>query len=334
MKIYYFFTFLLLLPVLFGCKKDKSAATTPCPNWEIKQYFEWPSGGYYSYSTYSIIGNSSNLYFIFNKYSGTTITASIFNSKDYGVTFNQIANGAGYIELPTNIFALKGDTVIAYFQGAAGCSLRFSCDAGTTWKSVGCGGIPKYETPIYFHNSLHGYITVENGLIETFDGGNTWKIDSNLINFDIKDIKFIDDSTGFLITNNHCLKTINSGLKWDTIYQSSFDLKKVYFMDSKNGVIHGKKLLKTSDGGLTWNIIYSSELRSVVYKDISTIYATTLKNEVIFSTDAGSSWTTECQHILDIGEINFIGSNYFIGVNGPYDQNNNFYKKYYILKGK
>ena len=86
-------------------------------------------------------------------------------------------------------------------------------------------------------------------------------ISSNLPFAGYRDLMFIDEKTGYVLSDNFIGKTTDGGYSWTT-YSIDYSVytKKIQFTDNQIGyIIAGKNnsgiLLKTTDGGQSWNTI-------------------------------------------------------------------------------
>lgn len=115
-----------------------------------------------------------------------------------------------------------------------------------------------------FTDSLNGWAAGEDGvIIHTTDGGSSWKIQNNPVNFYIHDIFFINKRLGWAVSNEFSnsgstlLKTTNGGINWsaEDFYDSTFFLKTIYFPDSLTGFTagFGGTFFKTTNAGSSWN---------------------------------------------------------------------------------
>jgi photosystem II stability/assembly factor-like uncharacterized protein len=169
-------------------------------------------------------------------------------------------------------------------------------DAGTTWSLL-----PKdFEGNIkgnYFTSSEVGFIIAGNDLLKTTDGGNSW-IKISEIDYNTKEILFIDDYTGFLYGDWSTLyKTYDGGITWvekelPHVPQSDIGIEDMQFLNDMVGYAIGKSnaICKTIDGGETWIITANITGSSLLFLDENLGYTggSTLKK----TSDGGTTWTT------------------------------------------
>jgi photosystem II stability/assembly factor-like uncharacterized protein len=120
------------------------------------------------------------------------------------------------------------------------------------------------------------------------------------VNFGIIDIDFIDINIGFVIDNQgRILSTENSGIDWNLLYTSNYELLDVQFISKQYGYVLAKTeneqsyfLLKTSDFGATFQettIPNGSDLRKIYFSSNNIGFV--LGNHILRTEDNGSLWT-------------------------------------------
>ncbi len=195
-----------------------------------------------------------------------------------------LVTDTGYNGAPIDLF---WDRLFRYLGGLNNNSVLRSSNYGQSWVSLS-KYIPhidsaKFITSISFMDTLHGFMTYNNPNTETatvyesFDGGLTWKINLQLINEGLTQIKCVDSKFIFAIGKN-LYKSLNSGKSWETIvvdpafkadiykkwnyYRFAEKVDTVslgnyllcaYFINQDTGwASSSKKIMKTNDGGKTW----------------------------------------------------------------------------------
>ncbi|HKP37114.1 MAG TPA: YCF48-related protein [Pyrinomonadaceae bacterium] len=142
---------------------------------------------------------------------------------------------------------------------------------GSSWTRQRSGTMAWLHA-VHFIDRNHGWVAGSAGtLLETTDGGNTWKKVSTLTKDTLRDVYFADDHSGWLLaerdvfklkTNDeprsYLLSTEDGGLTWRQVSPSGFDanarLVRVVFADSMNGWVFGETgaAFVTRDGGANW----------------------------------------------------------------------------------
>jgi photosystem II stability/assembly factor-like uncharacterized protein len=214
----------------------------------------------------------------------------ILKSNDAGDTWNQIN-----LETQINIkdFQFIDDTIIYavgdYYTGVGEnltSILIRSSDNGDTWDSL-INFAHKQLYSLWFFNNDSGMVSGFDGIYRTVDAGQNWDTVWSIIQFgyrygSLEQIFFSTSQIGYAIgearTQNNTedlvdhfiLKTINSGITWDTIETFPSILTSLYFINQDTGFIgtETSTVLKTLDGGDTWSEIQITNY----YNSISSIH--------------------------------------------------------------
>ena len=124
---------------------------------------------------------------------------------------------------------------------------------------------------------------------------------------DIQSIKFINASTGFMVSddltsypeNNTILKTTDGGLNWVRLNVPALTQRprSMDFVSATVGYIAGYTgmVLKTTDGGSTWTALtigVTTNLNDVKFWDVNTGYICGSSGLVMKTTDGGTTWST------------------------------------------
>ncbi len=159
-------------------------------------------------------------------------------------------------------------------------------------------------------------------LWKTYDGGKTWIPIKGFFQTSIKDLYFVDNSTGFLVTEEEgVFKTIDGGSTWDRCYGAELLFytvsgnsggiansipEEVSFSDNDNGIIsmtygpNGRLYLVTNNGGVTWNFNYLSfKVKNIIFpeKDNKTGYGSTY-NSIVKTKDGGLTWEVIAKDLI------------------------------------
>ena len=168
---------------------------------------------------------------------------------------------------------------------------------------------------VQFLDQNHGWVAGSGGtLLETNDGGATWKRISALTKDTLRDICFVDDHTGWLIaerdvyklkTNDearsYLLRTDDGGLTWRPIYLDGAEvnalLVRVIFADPSNGWVFGETgvIFATSDGGAHWTRQSPPTqhlLLGGAYFDSSRLWLVGAGATIIHTHNSGVTWQT------------------------------------------
>ncbi len=189
--------------------------------------------------------------------------------------------------------------------GNYGMTLR-STDNGGSWT-----GLSPFTNSdigrVHLFDQSRGYMTADSNMLYlTSNGGVNWQ---PAYGFEsrIKDISFINQNTGFAVTDRKFWKTTTSGISWSFLYPLSsnqYRLSGVYFLDQNTGFICTKDpvttyslILKTTNGGLSWTRFetYIDEFEATKIKFINSNTGWCAGNRfdkifVMNTTNGGTTW--------------------------------------------
>ena len=152
---------------------------------------------------------------------------------------------------------------------------------------------------------------------------------SNIPNAIYSDLTFINEVTGFAISQGFIEKTTDGGNTWATTnLPISIPLKKIQFTDNQTGYMIGGDdtfgvLLKTTDGGQNWSVKKLNAFEcpyGMFFLNNSTGFITG-KNLFIKTTDGGQTWTSMKSNAFRMfQDINFKNNieGYVTSTNGVY----------------
>jgi len=178
-------------------------------------------------------------------------------------------------------------------------------DGAASWDTYEINSFDFSTECVCFIDEQTGFVggSGDYGLIyKTTDGCETWDIvyPSPNMFYEIYDIVFTDDSTGFAVgyLPDVFLKTTDCGITWsiDT-FNVSIMAERIYFINPDTGFALGNKILKTNDGGNTWTEV-STDLEGYArFTDIDfpteeVGYITVADNEttLLKTDDGGDTW--------------------------------------------
>ncbi|HWE51108.1 MAG TPA: YCF48-related protein [Bryobacteraceae bacterium] len=86
----------------------------------------------------------------------------------------------------------------------------------------------------------------------TSDGGTHWT--ENPVKDTCLSMFFLDDSNGWMVTDDSIWATTESGHNWTKLNKAPSGLLRVWFLDKQHGFAAGlqKRVVETTDGGATW----------------------------------------------------------------------------------
>jgi hypothetical protein len=119
----------------------------------------------------------------------------------------------------------------------------------------------------------------------TSDGGVTWT------DYTVKEVGlslfFLDDSTGWMVTEKGMWTTSESGRNWVKLKAAPGGMSRVWFLDRQHGFTAGleKRVFETKDGGDSWTLL-------PILKDVEGDALFTTFGEIAFSGEQGiiSGW--------------------------------------------
>jgi hypothetical protein len=108
--------------------------------------------------------------------------------------------------------------------------------------------------------AICGYVTDRNGkekpiVMVTSDSGEHWD------DIQVKEIGiaffFLDESTGWMVTEKGIWQTNESGRSWTKVKNAPSGILRVWFLDKDHGYAAGleKRVFETADGGVTWSLL-------------------------------------------------------------------------------
>ncbi|RLD75640.1 MAG: hypothetical protein DRJ15_16695, partial [Bacteroidetes bacterium] len=108
-------------------------------------------------------------------------------------------------------------------------------------------------------------------LLHSTDGGTNWSVDYSADGWHLYKLFFTSSETGFVSGMGQIYKTINGGTDWYSSYHSGYSkIRDIQFINDSTGWACGEDgmILSTENGGIHWNenpLGYSQTLRSISY---------------------------------------------------------------------
>ncbi|MFZ6014734.1 MAG: VPS10 domain-containing protein [Patescibacteria group bacterium] len=157
--------------------------------------------------------------------------------------------------------------------------------------------------------------TIENGLVYTYDGGDSWQRSAALEATDVRDVAIDSKNkcTVYAVSANKIYKTETCGRDWETAF---FDPRtdKIFtqvVVDWFNPTIiyagtDAGDIFKSTDEGVSWQVVKraNANITHLVInpQDSRVIYAGTYGDGIWKSLDAGITWTQIRKEFGDIGD--------------------------------
>ena len=177
-------------------------------------------------------------------------------------------------------------------------------DCGETWTKFVHGGGEGFND-IYVKNDKECFITGETGrMFYTSDGGKTWTW-QDLYAMGLKSITFPTQDTGYVVSKNMLLMTIDGGKNWiQKPNEENYNL--IDFVTSKVGFGYDMyspvNIAKTMDYGDTWTTNFNKtfwenvKYRSLDFRNENDGLVTGKNNLLLHTMDGGQNW--EIQEVI------------------------------------
>lgn len=180
-------------------------------------------------------------------------------------------------------------------------TIRKSTDGGHHWGSI-ANGIGIYNIAVTPDGKFFG----SNGYSKIFFSSNGMGIDSVSLglNLHLKDIYFVDNDNGFVVTDHELFKTLNGGITWDEVSLdpgSSHDFaglaQTLFFLDSNTGWINSWASCVHSQNGITnWQLALTTfpnagSFTSVYATDANNVYTANNDGKIYKSADGGLNFS-------------------------------------------
>lgn len=126
-------------------------------------------------------------------------------------------------------------------------------------------------------------------IYKTSNGYDNWE--GLFLNDNFKDVHFIDETTGFIVSDDWLYKTTDGGNRWKR-KDNAPGGNEILFLDSLIGFIGGSQTMyKTTDGGNSWYQVNGvpSVVRKIFFINKTLGWATSGRG-IIKTTDGGENW--------------------------------------------
>jgi photosystem II stability/assembly factor-like uncharacterized protein len=170
---------------------------------------------------------------------------------------------------------------------------------GGGWNTASFGGVGELYD-VAFADRMNGFAVGSGGaMLRTKDGGSTWIVyDAGTTNT-IQAIIFTNAVSGWAITGNSVLHTVDGGETWQrTTLPGIRYATDISFSTPQNGVIVGDygMVLHTTDAGATWAVEQGrtiNALYSVTLSSSGTGWITGAQGTLMYTSDGGATWSSE-----------------------------------------
>jgi uncharacterized protein (TIGR02145 family) len=276
----------------------------------------------------------------------------IYDAHFYGTNVGYLAMGGGDVMVTTDggnnwtsvtrpsstnditgVWALNAtDVVCISYNGG----IYKSTNNGDTWTLLtNPGSGATYLNKVYFLDASTGFIVGGNiaydrsEIFKTTDGGNSWSLISSPVSNELKDIVFVNATTGFIVgRSGTLLNTTDGGNNWSIYWNSGpayseytsgaiySHLNTVHFIDESKGVIGGEGYVYyTTDGGANWNqgnYNYDLNVLTFFQNGAGNLIGLGDNGMMLSSSNSGASWSLPANVTYDIfRDISFMGNTGF-----------------------
>lgn len=257
--------------------------------------FDKVVGNWNLQSTYSSL-KINDIFFI-NAYKGWAVGSGgrIYYTSNGGQTWNTTYVSSS-VELKSVYFVNETN---GWCVGTTGKVYK-STNGGISWSNVTVSGLSNTDIvySVHFIDSNTGWITFSNKAYKTTNAGVSWVQESVLGPNSLTDVYFVDNSTGWIITQSSTLyKTKNGGNTWENLSIIAFQdyLNDIHFSDANNGCIVGTNgyISLTNDGGQTWstqNANTLANLTKVKFINKAEGWIVGEGGTILHTDDGGKSW--------------------------------------------
>jgi len=188
---------------------------------------------------------------------GVGSSRSIIKTTNAGQTWESLNSGLGWLNSVFFLDVNTGFAVGSYSSWPVQHSLVLkTTNSGTSWSvqetNWGTGN------SVYFVNYNTGYIAcgyseTQGFLYKTTDSGNNWISQEMGFPYELTQVQFIGENTGFASGfHGKFIKTTNGGMNWfETYYVTESNFWSMHFVNQNVGYLSGSGgvLLKTTNGG-------------------------------------------------------------------------------------
>lgn len=178
--------------------------------------------------------------------------------------------------------------------GDAATILR-TADGGETWAPIEIPSRRKLNAVTVLPDGKVLIVGNVGFVAASTDQGLTWTIYRQRSQVDLRDVAFVDESTGVAVGDG-IVRTQDGGTSWATAASTLGTINAVSFANARVGVAVGSTgtILRTDDGGEKWSPIDTGQeqaLTAVRFIDADRAIAVGVQGTVLATTDAGRSWT-------------------------------------------
>ncbi len=207
------------------------------------------------------------------------------------------------------------NTTVGYTGGGNGKFVK-TTDAGDSWNVLNIGLTGYISSLFFLNENTGWVGSTQQVIKKTTDGGVTWSSQPITTSSYIADISFVNSQTGYLAGNGgQIFKTTNGGINWSNIAPASMPWGEVKFLNENTGwILSDMDLYKTTNAGSTWNsILHNSGSVIGYFQDFHFINAqtgwVTIPSGIAKTTNGGDSWSFKTIQMASPMAVQFLNEN-------------------------
>ncbi len=194
--------------------------------------------------------------------------------------------------------------------GYSGAILR-THDGGRTWNTNFV--LPgSWFDDIFFFDELHGWVSGENLVLRTTDGGVNWTVDHEP-GWEPVCIQFVTPMRGWMAGfTNAIYETVDGGANWTRLFGPAGWYSGIAFSDTLHGCVVGNlatslpgsaNISFTTDGGAHWQSIATPttwpSLSAVSLDPTGHGFAVGAEGTILVTSDAGQTWSAQANPVAN-----------------------------------
>ncbi len=218
--------------------------------------------------------------------------------------------GGNYLRRVQFVNSLTG-----YSGGGNGIFVK-TTDGGDTWNTINIGASNFISSIFFVNQSTGYVGSTAFNIKKTTDGGNSWTTQPIAATNYTADLYFINDQTGFAAGHGgQIFKTVNGGTNWVNIAPTSIAWGEVQFLNENTGwILSDMDLYKTTNGGLNWtSILHNSASQLGYFQDYCFVDQltgyVTIPSGIAKTINGGESWSFKTIPISTPMAIKFLNNN-------------------------
>ncbi|CAF3693578.1 unnamed protein product [Rotaria sp. Silwood1] len=202
-----------------------------------------------------------------------------------------------------------------YACGGAGTFMK-TTDGGDTWNILNVGLTGYIDALYFINENTGWLGSTESKIQKTTNGGANWVSQPIPPSVYIADINFTSDQVGYAAANGgQIYKTTNGGTNWTNIAPLSIHWGEIQFINQNTGwVLSDYDLYKTTNGGGNWiSILHNFGMQIGYFQDYfflsEQVGWVTIPNGIAKTTDGGQTWNLKVTPIQYPTSVIFLDEN-------------------------